>query len=113
PPQEVDAALERDGVSPKPPASVGLRAYALTRILAAVRPSHWSQRFQAEPAAVLSGVAKDDFADAAIAGWTDAAIAFAEVDPPSADWLAPLGAHWEALFTSSGEDGSRVALDRL
>ncbi|MGC3966592.1 MAG: DUF5691 domain-containing protein [Pirellulales bacterium] len=92
PPQEVDVALERDGVAAKPPANVGLRAHALTKILTAVRPSHWTERFQAGPDAILTGVAKDDFADAAIAGWTDAAVAFAEADALSAAWLLPLGA---------------------
>lgn len=113
PPQEVDASLERDGVAPKPPANVGLRAHALTKTFAAVRPMYWSHRFQAEPAAILAGIAKDEFADAAIAGWTDAAIAFADVDPASAAWLVPLGAHWEARFTTAGEDASRVALERV
>ncbi len=113
PPPEVDAALERDGVAAKPPANVGVRAHALIRILAAVRPGHWSQRFQAEPAAMIAAVAKDDFAEAAIAGWTDAALAFADIDPASAAWLAPLGVYWESQFTSAGEDGLRVTLERL
>lgn len=113
PPQEIDVAAERDGIATKPPTNVGLRAHALTRILAAVRPAHWTQRFQAEPAVILAAVAKDDFADAAIFGWTDAAIAFADIDAASAAWLAPLAAHWEAQFVAAGEDGSRAALDRL
>ena len=105
PPQELDAATERDGIPAKPPAhlgkeQVGKRAFWLTSILAQIRPSHWTTKFAHDPAALLAAVAKDDFADAVVEGWTRAAVAFAPQDAASAAWLSPLAEYWTEKLKS-------------
>lgn len=105
PPQELDAATERDGIAAKPPAhlgkeQVGKRAFWLTSILAQIRPSYWTTKFAHDPAALLAAVAKDDFADAVVEGWTRAAVAFAAQDPASIAWLSPLAEYWTEKLQS-------------
>jgi hypothetical protein len=113
PPQEIDAAWERDGIAAKPPGNVGKRAHWLTSTLALVRPSHWTERFKMDPPALLAAVAMEDFAAAAIDGWTQAAATFAPHDPASRPWLAPLVEHWIAQTADVANDAVRVALEHL
>jgi len=113
PPKEVDAAWERDGLAKKPPPKVGPRAHWLKCALSLVRPGHWVTRFQQSPEALIAAVAKDDFADAAILGWSEAAWAFAQLDPDCAAWFAPLGEYWSAQFLSASPAEMNDVLERL
>jgi hypothetical protein len=118
PPQELDAATERDGIAAKPPAhlgkeQVGKRAFWLTSILAQIRPSHWTMKFAHDPAVLLAAVAKDDFADAVVEGWTRAAVAFAAQDPASAVWLSPLAEYWTEKLKSGDPYTVSSTSDRL
>lgn len=96
PPEEIDKEWTRDGVPAKPPQGRGKRAVWTEAVLGAVPPSAWCEHFSAEPAALIAAVAADQFAPAALAGWTRAAGVFAPIDPASAAWLRPLWEHWTA-----------------
>lgn len=129
PPQELDAPTERDGISAKPPAHlagpstaggtvpIGKRAFWLTSIVAKVRPSHWTTKFAHDPAALLAAIAKDDFADATVDGWTQAAVAFAQHgkqhDPASAAWLPVLADYWAERLKNAEPQHSGTAAERL
>ncbi len=72
-PEACDAALERDGVAPKPPEGVGQRAWWLRQILAAVPPGVWTRDWQLEPAALIRLADATDYAEDLLTGWTLAA----------------------------------------
>ncbi|MFZ5832013.1 MAG: DUF5691 domain-containing protein [Planctomycetota bacterium] len=101
PPEEIDKDWGRDGVPLKPPASSGKRAAWAEAVLAAVPPSVWGERFDAEPARLVAAVQSDDFAQAVLAGWTQAAAAFASNDSASAQWLRPLWDFWASVAQRS------------
>jgi hypothetical protein len=54
PPQEIDAAWERDGIPAKVSQEVGKRAYWLRQVLSMVPLPHWQQRYGIAPDALLS-----------------------------------------------------------
>ena len=100
PPEEIDAAWVRDGVPAKVPTGQGKRAVWTEAVLAAVSPTLWCEQFGLQPAELMQAIAKDDFAEAVIVGWTRAAVVFAEPDTPCAAWLLPLAAHWLAATST-------------
>lgn len=119
PPQELDAATERDGIAAKPPAhlagkeQIGKRAFWFAAILAQVRPSHWTTKFGHDPAALLAAVAQDDFADAVVEGWTRATVTFASQDAASAAWLSPLAEYWAEKLKSGDPYSVANSSERL
>ncbi len=96
PPQEIEKSWERDGLGRKAPANQGKRALWAETILGMTPPGRWSQRFALEPEQLIEAVRDDTFAEAVLAGWTAAAIAFHAIDPASAAWLLPLWNYWLA-----------------
>jgi hypothetical protein len=94
PPEEIEKSWQRDGIPPKPPAHRGKRAVWAETILSMTPPSHWCERFELAPAKLIEAIEEDDFAEAVLAGWTSAAIAFSAIDPASALWLTPLWHYW-------------------
>jgi hypothetical protein len=113
PPEETGKEAERDGLPTKAPAGQGLRACLAENVLAAVPPSHWCERFAAEPPAILSAIADDPFADAVFAGWTRAAAAFAALDRPSANWLEPLAEHSIGIIAKADRTTMNRAVGQL
>ena len=89
PPEAMDVAADRDGLLSKPPAGAGARAFWLTRALASVPPSHWTERFGMTAEDLVAAASKSDWAASACEGWTRAAIARRE-----SAWLAPLWDFW-------------------
>jgi hypothetical protein len=96
PPEEIEKSWERDGIPKKPPAGMGNKAFWIERVLACVAPSHWSRRFESDPADLLTQVGSDSFAENVINGWTDAAISCSVSDLESRAWLPALATHWLA-----------------
>jgi hypothetical protein len=113
PPEEVDKSWERDGIPKKPPAGMGIKAFWVERILAHVPPSHWVERFDREPAALLQEIAADPFAENVINGWTDATIAFAATDAKSRAWLPALAAFWLSRTRQTPDKGRNLGSHRL
>lgn len=111
-PAAIDKSWERDGVPSKAPAGRGKRALWTESVLAAVPPSHWSRSFQAEPSALIAAILKDDSAPAVLAGWTRAAVAFADVDQQSVEWLRPLWDEWLATAKRTRGEKSRDNLQQ-
>lgn len=101
PPEEIDAAWTRDGVPAKVPAGRGKRAVWAEAVLAAVPPTFWCGRFGLQPAELIQAVAKDEFAEVVLVGWTRAAVTFVESDAACAAWLYPLAEYWLAAASSS------------
>jgi hypothetical protein len=95
PPREIDKSWERDGIPPKAPAGVGLRAFWLSETMALVPPPHWDRRFQASPAELLAAANRTDWATALAEGWSRAALGFA-----AEEWMAPLWDFWFNLEES-------------
>jgi Family of unknown function (DUF5691) len=107
PPQEIDAAWDRDGIPAKAPQGVGKRAYWLRLVLSLVPLPHWQQRFGVTPDVLLSAAQASEWADALIMGWTDAAHAFADTD-----WRLALWHAWLDLMASDPKgDVQKNALD--
>jgi hypothetical protein len=94
PPEEIDASWERDGISGKPPAGVGKRAFWAESVASCVPPSHWTRKFDSEPESLLEATSDDPFEIALLQGWTFAAARFVARDADSRAWLAPLWKHW-------------------
>lgn len=93
PPQEIDAAWERDGIPAKAPQGIGKRAYWLHLVLSLVPLPHWQQRFGAAPEALLSAARTTEWWETIIAAWTEAAQTFA-----APDWRAALWTMWLDLL---------------
>lgn len=111
PPEEIDRSWQRDGIGRNAPTGRGKRAYWAETVLSFVAPSGWVGRFEAEPAALIEAVADDHFAEAVLAGWTQAASRFARDDDATAAWLGPLAGYWASAAgrTSGAERNQAVA----
>lgn len=72
PPQALDRAWERDGITGKPPSWMGERAHWLALLLSRVPLTHWEQRFRARPGDLTSSVWASDWGLALVVGWTEA-----------------------------------------
>jgi hypothetical protein len=94
PPQEIDAAWERDGIGDKAPPGMGKRAYWLRQVLSMVPFAHWQQRFGVAPDVLLSAARATEWWETILAAWTDAARAFAD-----AGWRTALWDSWFDLIT--------------
>jgi hypothetical protein len=103
PPQEIDAAWERDGIPAKPPQGVGKRAYWLRLVLSLVPLSHWRERLGAAPEALLSAARATEWWETLVPAWTEAAQSFAD-----AGWRMAL---WDFWLDVLGGDG-KVGTDR-
>jgi hypothetical protein len=90
-----------------------LRTFWAQTTLATVPPSHWSERFQRESSALIEATLEDPFADAILAGWTEAAARFASQDLSSAEWLLPLWQHWAGAVSRMEGAARSQALQRL
>ncbi|HST66018.1 MAG TPA: DUF5691 domain-containing protein [Mycobacteriales bacterium] len=86
PPADCDAAMVRDGISPKPPRGTGPQAYWLRRILGATPLEVWAPI--GTPAQLLDLRVDGDWRDVLLAGWRDAALR--RRDPA---WAAALAGH--------------------
>jgi hypothetical protein len=86
PPTALDKECQRDGIEPKSSEAVGERAYWLSQIVALVPLPHWSERFQATPAELISAAADDDFGLTLIEAWSMAALRFADAAWSEALW---------------------------
>lgn len=104
PPQEIDAAWERDSIPAKVPQGVGKRAHWLRLVLSMVPLSHWQQRFGVAPDALLSAARTSEWWEAIIVGWTEAARTFAD-----AEWRITL---WNAWLDLLGDSDPKAAIDR-
>ncbi len=82
PPTEADPAWIADGLDPRPPKDVGDKAWLLQQVLALAPPGIW-------PTSMLGAVESSDWAQPAIAGLGQAALAYGD-----ADWSEELLLAW-------------------
>jgi hypothetical protein len=113
PPEKIDRDWERDGIPSKAPTGRGLRAFWAETVLSAVPPAHWCAQFDAPPAALIAAILDDQFEEAVLLGWTEAATRFAGNDPGSAAWLTPLWEHWAGAAERMNGSGRAGALERM
>ncbi|MFO1066567.1 MAG: DUF5691 domain-containing protein [Pirellulales bacterium] len=113
PPEEIDKAWQRDGISAKTPTGRGKRAVWLETVLSFVAPSHWSQQFGGDANKWIEFARSDDFAIPIMSGWTMAAVRFAAQDDVSAAWLRPLWNAWTNLTGQAGNETIRLPIDPL
>ncbi|MEU5541139.1 DUF5691 domain-containing protein [Streptomyces sioyaensis] len=85
-PHECDAAMQRDGVAPKPPSGRGERSWWLGQLVEATPLDSWRERFGGrEPAAIVALPVADDWRTELHDAWCRAA-----VRQQSADWARTL-----------------------
>ncbi|MFD5736859.1 DUF5691 domain-containing protein [Streptomyces sioyaensis] len=85
-PHECDAAMQRDGVAPKPPSGRGERSWWLGQLVEATPLDSWRERFTGrEPAAIVALPVADDWRTELHDAWCRAA-----VRQQSADWARAL-----------------------
>lgn len=74
-PQELDAAMKRDGLSPNPPgnSTVGRRGVWLSEMLGAVPPSVWYDRWQTTAGEMVAAAVRTEWRKALLDGWNVAA----------------------------------------
>jgi hypothetical protein len=113
PPEKIDRDWERDGIPAKAPSGRGLRALWAETVLAAVPPSHWTEKFGLAPAVVIEAIYDDPFEAAVIVGWSEAAVRFAATDGGSAAWLTPLWNQWAGTAERMKGSGRSQAIERL
>jgi hypothetical protein len=104
PPQEISKSWERDGISSKPPAGVGARAFWLVETLTFVSPTRWEERSGVAPQEIIAAARKGDWGEALVEGWSRAALAF-----EAEAWVAPL---WDALSDLPDREKSTPASRR-
>ena len=105
PPTEYRAEWHELGITEKPLAGMGNRAYWLIQLIRRVRPAHWEDRLSATPSQLISAVRGDDFGPQVIQAWSEAAELFA-----AADWAIALTDYW--LGASGNEKDQTHALHR-
>jgi len=103
PPDEADATMARDGISPKPPAGgtgVGEKAWVLAQIIGAVPPSTWSDAWSLEPAKAIRAADGHEWREPLVAGWLTATERFHDAAWARALWdnetVARLDPKWAA-----------------
>ncbi|MFI2185504.1 DUF5691 domain-containing protein [Streptomyces sioyaensis] len=85
-PHECDAAMQRDGVAPKPPSGRGERSWWLGQLVESTPLDSWRERFAGrEPAAIVALPVADDWRTELHDAWCRAA-----VRQQSADWARSL-----------------------
>ncbi|WP_372448221.1 DUF5691 domain-containing protein [Streptomyces sioyaensis] len=85
-PHECDAAMQRDGVAPKPPSGRGERSWWLGQLVEATPLDSWRERFaDRAPAAIVALPVADDWRTELHDAWCRAA-----VRQQSADWARAL-----------------------
>ncbi len=82
-PAECDAAMQRDGFEPRPPAGTGERAWWLQQLVARVPPAHWTASRGIAAPAMLTLAAKSDVATPLLRGLARATLNFG-----GDDWYA-------------------------
>jgi len=117
PPEQWDAAWERDGIAAKPPKGMGERAYWLTEMLALVALERWTQRFGTDARTLIRAAMKSEWAVPVLQGWSQAAIAVRDQA-----WAAALWDAWlddvkqgdaSARLESSARGAAMMALHRV
>ena len=98
PPAAFDTAWSRDGLTEKPPAGIGEKAFWVSQLLALVPPAHWERRLGAEPEALVEAAANGEWAEPVLRGWVNATISFG-----ARSWAAPL---------LRGQDGAPSSVER-
>jgi len=73
-PTECDAAMERDGIDPKPPSGIGEHTWLLLQIIAAVDPAYWCEHWEKTPDELIHLAKDSDEERALLEGWARAAI---------------------------------------
>jgi len=82
-PEVCDAAMQRDGVDPKPQG--GERAGWLRQMLAAIPPSSWCRHWERTPAELIEAASHGEWQQLLLLAWAEAAVAHRE-----AEWIALL-----------------------
>jgi hypothetical protein len=90
-PNSIDAAWQRDGVTPKPPrdAQVDQQVWWTMQTLALVSPAYWSARFNRTPDELIAAATKSQWIYEVLEGWSQAAIALRDDL-----WSGPLWDCW-------------------
>jgi hypothetical protein len=97
-PKTLNPAWQRDGIQPKPPSSLGERAWWLEQLLSLVPPSHWARCFACTPDQLVAIAARDTtWGFTTIKGWARAAALHRDTA-----WATPL-ANWMALDPAGTE----------
>lgn len=94
PPTQCDAAMQRDGIEPQPPAGrqkQGERAWWLQGVLGAVPPATWSAGWERAPADLIALAERSEWKGALLDGWRAAAQNFRD-----AEWAEALLRHTPA-----------------
>lgn len=89
-PEQCDPSLLRDGLEEKPAPNLALgeKAWWLVQILAAVPPSTWTQAWYRKPGIILETTRKQEWEQALVTGWTEAALHFED-----SEWLDEIFAY--------------------
>jgi hypothetical protein len=99
PPESWPKAWEREGLTEKPPAGLGSRAWWLWQALAQVSPEHWETRLKATPEALIARLETDFWGQPALMGLAQACVTYR-----CGAWAMPLLASLgRQLETASGE----------
>jgi hypothetical protein len=107
PPVQCDAAMQRDGIEPKPRGSRGERAAWLLQIVAAAPLGFWTETLDAPPAECVRLAATTEWRDVLIEGWSEAVTRQASTGAPdAAEWA-------EALLRAVLEEPAAVLLGVL
>ena len=86
-PEACDAAMARDGVEAKPSLpSLGQKAWWLAEMLSILPPGHWCEIWSKTPGEIIQAAGKNEWKEALLLGWTNAANRHA--DPDWAEALA-------------------------
>ena len=102
PPDEADASMLRDGLSPTPPASTGLgeKAWLLAQIIGGVPPSTWSNAWSIEPDKLIRAAEGHEWREPLVAGWLIATERFHDPAWAKALWdneaVARIESKWSA-----------------
>jgi hypothetical protein len=91
PPREFARSATRDGLTEKPPAGTGERAWWILQYMSRAPLSHWQERFGATPDELIGAAASTQWMWPLLEGWSHAYLLFG-----GDAWILPLWHAWSA-----------------
>lgn len=95
-PDECDATLQRDGITPtgedNRQQQLDSRGAVLSQVIRRIPPGFWLDRWNTTPTKLLAAASYSPWHDALVRGWSEAAQYYRDVD-----WIEPLLHHFDTL----------------
>lgn len=99
PPENLPKDWAQDGIPKQVPSGRGKRAFWAESLISLIRPAFWTEHLEISPSDLIRQILDDNFATVVVRGWTNAVLAFRNLDVTAEEWLEPLWKDWSDYVT--------------